>query len=147
MWHSDIRVVSNAEQQPKIDRQADRDLMVVSYPLLGNCTSVPHKVMENMRGDPQPWRWNILFDMLPFEGHEVFEEWEAFARAWYDVAGDRDSGRRMAVVSDKPLIAARFRTHSYQDLFPTREMRLFASLDDALAWAGGAQPARRQARH
>ncbi len=148
MWQSDIRVVNNAEQQPKIDRRPDRDLMVVSYPLLGNCTSVPHKVMEDVRDDDRPWRWNILFDMRAFEGHEVFAEWEAFARDWYGLAGDRDSGRRMAVVSEDPLIAARFSTHSYQDLFPTRDVRLFTVLEDAVAWAGAdSLPARKHAAH
>ena len=148
MWQSDIRVVSGAEQQPKIDRRPDHDLMVISYPLLGNCTSVPYKVMENVRAEAEPWRWNIVFDMLPFEGHELFAEWEAFASAWYDLAGDKDQGRRIAVISSDPLIAARFATHSYQDLFPTREVRLFSDLDDGLAWAS-AEPAtpRKRVRH
>ncbi len=135
MWQSDIRVVSAAEQQPKIERQPEHALMVVSYPVLGNCTSVPFKVMEDVRGEDAPWHWNLLFDMQPFEGHEMFAEWESFARDWYDLAGDRDEGRRVAVVSGDPLIAARFATHSYQDLFPTRQVRLFDRLDDAMAWA------------
>ncbi len=122
--------------------------MVISYPLLGNCTSVPHKVMENVRGDAEPWRWNFVFDMLPFEGHEMFAEWESFAGEWYALAGDNDRGHRIAVISDDPLIAARFATHSYQDLFPTREVRLFAHLDEGQAWAvEQPDPIRQRASH
>lgn len=81
-----------------------------------------------------PWRFNTLFNMLPWPGITPFYVVEDFAHRWYELVGDKDTGRRVASVDNNPLTTSRYATESFQNIFPTRHFKLFDDYDNAIAW-------------
>lgn len=110
-------------------------LIRINYPAI----NIGFKLFEHVRLEfekvDQPWKYDCMFNMLPFQGHILFDELDAFRESWYRMVGDRDIGRKVASVSLDPLTAERFET--YKVLFPTRVFRLFHTVTDAYAWLNG----------
>jgi len=109
-------------------------LIRINYPAI----NVGFKLFEHVRLEfekvERPWQYDCIFNMLPFQGHILFDELDEFRESWYRMVGDRDIGRKVASVSLDPLTAERFET--YKVLFPTRVFRLFQTVDDAYNWLG-----------
>jgi hypothetical protein len=83
---------------------------------------------------PDPWRWNTLFNMLPWPGITPFHVVEDFATNWYGLVGEKDLGRKVCSVDRNPVTADRYATESFQKIFPTRQFRLTEDLNEGLSW-------------
>ncbi len=107
-------------------------LIRINYPAI----NFGFKFFEHIRLEfakvHEPWKYDCMFNMLPFQGHILFDELDEFRASWYEMVGDKDQGRKVASVSVDPLTAERFDT--YKVLFPTRTFQLFDTVDSAYAW-------------
>ena len=136
-WVNDVLVVSGAEQLAHVEKRRDGQTLAVAYPVVDGDIPVLEQVLLFLRDESFPAQWHLLLDMSAFEGYERFEHIEAFAGAWTRLLGENGSDRRIAVVSKEPLMAARFRTGSYQALFGGHACVLFETAGDAVAWLSG----------
>ncbi|ESQ78819.1 STAS/SEC14 domain-containing protein [Asticcacaulis sp. YBE204] len=81
------------------------------------------------------WLYDMTFDMRRFEGFVPFEELARLAKHWATIAQGRDVGRKVAIVSNDPLVLARANAYSIE--FPTRSFRIFQDMADADLWLDG----------
>lgn len=85
------------------------------------------------------WLYDIIIDMRRFEGFVPFEELGRLAREWATIAHGRDMGRKVAIISQDPLVLARAK--AYPATFPTRVIRIFAEMIDGENWIEGKETA------
>lgn len=85
------------------------------------------------------WLYDIIIDMRRFEGFVPFDELGRLARQWATIAQGRDMGRKVAIISQDPLVLARAK--AYPVTFPTRVIRIFAEMIDGENWIEGKETA------
>ena len=134
LWVNDILVISGVEQLARVEKRRDSQTLVVTYPVVDGDIPVVEQVLQRLHDDEAPWDWHLLFDLSAFEGYETFAQLESFASGWRHLLAGNGDGRRIAVASADPLIAARFRTGCYQTLFRGHDCALFETPAEAARW-------------
>lgn len=124
--------------RPRLSFNIDESEKLVVIRYIGNLPG--HEIVEtlaaNLKAMDAPWLYDMIFDMRRFEGFVPFEELSLLAMNWAEIAQGRDKGRKVAIISEDPLVHARF--SAYKQEFPTREFRVFKEFGETSAWISGA---------
>ncbi|MFT4091425.1 MAG: hypothetical protein QM645_11880 [Asticcacaulis sp.] len=124
--------------RPRLSFNIDESQKLVVIRYIGNLPG--HEIVETLSAKlvsmQSPWLYDMVFDMRRFEGFVPFEELSLLAMNWAKIAQGRDKGRKVAIISEDPLIHARF--SAYKQEFPTREFRVFSDFGETSAWISGA---------
>lgn len=99
-----------------------------NYPAINSSLPLFSQIYTFFASVDEPWTYDCMFNMLPFQGHILMDELGEFSEKWYALIGGRDVGRRVASVSTDPLTRERFPL--YLQLFPTRSFRLCSTVEE-----------------
>ena len=122
--------------RPRLSFNVDenRRLIVIRYiGDIGGEDIVP-EMLSRLSGVDKVWEYDSIFDLTRHNALVEMRDHDALAKGWLNMTAGRDAGRRTAVVSLDPLIAARLPL--VQAMFPFRTMMLFTSMAAAEAWLG-----------
>ncbi len=112
----------------------DQENRILFYRLYGTLEGFRVSALMQTVLDPikDPWNFDAITDLRRFEGSLSVADVEAMAEDWYARVGNKDAGRRTAIVTDNPATLARLPLT--RGLFPGRILTVVASLDEALDW-------------
>lgn len=110
------------------------DLLVIEHPNRSQDDPGFDALYYWFEKEPNPWRLNTMFNMLPWPGITSFAIIEDFADKWYGLVGDKDTGRKVCSIDQSPVTKSRYATESFQKIFPTRKFRLFDDTTEGLLW-------------
>ena len=129
-----------SEKHWKIEKYEELDLLVMTHPTSPADDPGFSVLIDFFRAEPEPWRWDTLFNMKPWPGYTPFPVIVDFANQWYDLVGNRDLGRRVCSIDDNPVTGSRYATESFQKVFTTREFRLVEDLEEGMEWITRPRP-------
>lgn len=120
--------------RPRLSFNIDEPQKLVLIRYVGDLPGdeIMETITANLEAMEAPWLYDMVFDMRRFEGFVPFEALSGLAQSWAKIAKGRDEGRKVAIISEDPLIQARF--SAYQQNFPTRRFRVFREYGEASAW-------------
>ena len=110
----------------------DHKLFVVRY--IGDIggEEINESLLTQLSRLDKPWQYHTIIDMRRHDAAVLSSEIEDLAARWNEMARGRDSGARIAVISDDPLVHSR--QSLTQALFPQRVMGYFYTFDEGLDW-------------
>ena len=126
--------------RPRLTFKADPATRILFVRWIGDMPGrdIVDGMIGHMKTMEQPWTYDMVIDLLRFEGHLHLPESDALGQVWRELAQGRDAGRRSAIVTGDPLLAARL--SMTRETFPGRTLAMFGQVQEALTWLATAQP-------
>lgn len=126
--------------RPRLTFKADTATRILFVRWIGDMPGrdIVDGMITQMKIMDEPWTYDMIIDLLRFEGHLHVAESDALGQVWRDLAQGRDAGRRSAIVTGDPLLAARL--NMTRETFPGRTLAMFGQVQEALDWLASARP-------
>jgi hypothetical protein len=118
----------------RITLSIDEEMKLIIVRYIGDLDGdeVNTNMLQSFAKLDKPWTYDTIMDMRRFNGTIMTTEIEDLAKGWAQLVQGRDAGYLSAVISDDPLVRARFSIT--QSLFPQRILENFNTFDEGLNW-------------
>lgn len=122
----------SARSRLSLSVDEDRRIIVLRY--FGDLegSEVNLTMMDHLSRLSEPWTYDSIVDLRRHNGTVTAAEIEELGMRWALLAQGRDTGRFTAVISQDPLVRARFALT--EAAFPFRRMDIFDTFDEGIDW-------------